>query len=163
MITQRRLRDLLSYDPETGIFRWRVSRGKAKSGAVAGSINKSTGYRIIMLFGRRYKAHRLAWFYMKGEWPVDKIDHRNTIRNDNRFKNLREATAAGNQHNSGRRRNNRSGYKGVDFKAGCGKWRAAITVNSRQMHLGYFTDIDAAAAAYAAAAAQYHGEFARIE
>jgi len=89
-LTAERLREVVTYDPLTGIFRWRVTRGCAKAGAVAGGPEKK-GYLRISIDGRRFKAHRLAWLYVKGCWPVDQIDHENGRNADNRFDNLREA------------------------------------------------------------------------
>lgn len=161
-ITAERLRELLSYDPETGTFRWNVTRGgTGRAGSVAGCIDETTGYRRICIDGRRYYAHRLAWFYMTGEWPVEEIDHRNTVRGDDRWENLREASHAGNRQNSGKRRTNTSGLKGVSWHAGASKWMAKIQVNGRQVYLGLFTNIDAAAAAYTTASERLHGEFGR--
>ena len=96
LITAERLRELLHYDAETGVFRWKVRpyRTSIQSGTVAGMIY--AGYRRIRVDGQMYQAHRLAWFYIHGHWPVNLIDHKNTIRDDNRLSNLREATRAEN-------------------------------------------------------------------
>jgi hypothetical protein len=162
MLTAERLRECLLYNPDTGEFRWLVDRGSnAREGTGAGAIN-TDGYRVITLCGREYRAHRLAWLYMTGEWPADEVDHRNLIRDDNRWDNLREATPAQNKCNSSRRRHNAAGVKGVYRSRRCGRWRAVIVVHGRKIHLGYFDHINDAAAAYAEAAVQYHGEFARV-
>jgi hypothetical protein len=158
-----RLRHLLDYNPETGEFRWLVSRGRVKAGAVAGSVNPTTGYRCIRIDGRLYQANRLAWFYMAGEWPVEQVDHRNTVPGDDRWGNLREASHAQNMRNYSKPRHNTSGVKGVYWNAGRSKWQAQIKVGSRNIYLGLFTDLDAAAAAYAAASKKYHGEYGRTE
>src|SRR5690606_34614864 len=99
MLTQQRLKELLYYDPETGIFTRLVGRSgpRARAGDVAGSDN-GKGYIRIYVDGRPYKAHRLAWFYMHGEWP-EEIDHRNGERADNRLSNLRPVTRQQNNLN----------------------------------------------------------------
>lgn len=161
-VTAERLREVLHYDPETGAFTWLVSLGRVRAGAVAGEITRQ-GYRLIQIDGQRYPAHRLAWFYMTGAWPADEVDHRNTVPGDDRWANLREATSAQNSWNTPKRRNNTSGVKGVTRHPKSGKWHARIRVNNGRVHLGYFTDINEAAAAYAAASKKFHGEFARTE
>jgi len=102
---------------------------------------------------------RLRW--MTGEWPKDKIDHRDTVRSNNRWSNLREATQADNLHNTGDYATNTSGRKGVSWCKSKYKWRSSIMDRGRYMHLGYFDNIENAAAAYERAARELHGEFAR--
>lgn len=161
MLTAERLRDALDYDPETGAIKWLEDRnGGSKAGAIAGCI-LADGYRQIMLGRKRYLAHRLAWLYVTGEWPDGEVDHINGDRDDNRLANLRLATHAENQKNYPKPRTNTSGVKGVHWSASRGKWIAKICVNYRRIFLGQFDDINEAAAAYAAASAQYHGEFGR--
>lgn len=153
---------VLRYDPETGKFTWlqRVSI-RILVGAEAGSQLKS-GYIEIGVFGRNFQAHRLAWFYMKGEWPEGQVDHKNTDRSNNRWENLREATHGQNVQNSGPRKNNKSGYKGVSFAKDVRKWQARIMCDRRLHLLGYFATSEDAHSAYAAKAVELHGEFARV-
>lgn len=162
MLTQERLRELLSYDPETGIFTRLVSRPGPNGhvGAIAGCDN-GQGYIRIYVDGRAYKAHRLAWFYVHGEW-VKEIDHRNRNRADNHLKNLRPATRGQNRGNSGIYRNNTSGMTGVSFHAPTKKWKAQIQKDGRKKGLGYFFTAEDAHAAYLAAANAEFGEFARV-
>lgn len=155
MVTQSRLKELLDYDPGTGVFTWRVSRGNAKSGSVAGSKN-GQGYLQIMVDGKRYKSHRLAWLYVHGKFPPEHIDHINRARADNRIANLRLATSSENPQNQRKRRNNTSGVVGVHWHKKLGKWQAYIMSNGRGIHLGYYGTIEEAAAARAAAKAKYH-------
>src|SRR5690349_15052213 len=89
-LTQQYLKEILHYDPETGVFIWYTSRGHCKAGNVAGSLN--LGYILIGICNFKYQAHRLAWLYMTGEWPTFEIDHKNGVSSDNRWENLREAT-----------------------------------------------------------------------
>lgn len=160
LITQERLKELLSYDPETGVFRWRVARGKnAKAGAIAGSKN-ARGYWVIAISGRGYRAHRLAWLYMTGAWPEADIDHINLLKGDNRFRNLRDATRAQNIRNTTARRNNRCGSKGVYFIKKASKWGAQITTDGVNKWLGTFESEDEAREVYGLAADLLHGEFA---
>jgi len=119
------------------------------------------GYRQVVIDGRPYKAHRVAWFIVWGGWPKAQIDHINGIRNDNRLTNLREATPTENNRNVRRRRNNSSGVAGVWFEARSGKWVAVIKIAGRVTRLGSFRDLDEAAAARKAAEQHYFGEFAR--
>lgn len=160
-LTHVRLQELLHYDPETGVFTWRVDRtGKAKAGTVAGSLN-TRGYVNIYIDGVPHRAHRLAWFYMQGRWPNPGVDHENTVKSDNRWLNLREATQKDNNGNSNIRKDNKSGFKGVCFHKASGKYTATITLNRKPTHLGCFTSKEEAAAAYATAAREHFGEFAR--
>jgi hypothetical protein len=157
-LTQARLREVLDYDPETGIFRWRIqTSNRGRVGHIAGRISDQD-YWLIGIDGALYRAHRLAWLYITGEWPRE-VDHINGSRDDNRWCNLREATRSENNANSRRGRNNTSGYKGV-WRAASGRWTACITVNYRQIHLGRFDAPEEAHAAYCAAADKHFGEFA---
>src|SRR5262245_10946802 len=93
MITQKKLREILKYDPRTGIWRWRVYRGGGAppAGAIAGSIN-GQGYREIKIGQKTYEVGRLSFLWMMGRWPLKTIDHINCVLDDNRWRNLREAT-----------------------------------------------------------------------
>lgn len=162
MLTQSRLRELLHYDPETGFFtRALTTTGiRPKVGDVAGGVN-CRGYWQIRIDGERYKAHRLAWLYMTGDWPKEQIDHINMDRSDNRFANLREATNIQNCANQRRPVNNTSGLKGVCWNKRLSKWKSQIRVNGKLHHLGYFDTAEAAHESYIDAAKKYFGEFAR--
>jgi hypothetical protein len=159
-LTADRLRELLSYDPDTGVFRWNRTRGGMRYGEVAGW-HGGPGYIQICIDVRPYYGHRLAWLYMTGAFPKEQIDHINRIRDDNRWCNLREATAAQNQGNSIMQSDNKSGYKGVSWNARKKIWCASISISGRTKHLGQFDSIDAARTAYANAAISAFGEFAR--
>lgn len=162
MLTADRLREVVDYDPGTGVFTWKAStRGHVKKGSVAGSV-KERGYRGIGIDGILYREHRLAFLYQTGEWPKEQIDHINGVRDDNRYANLREATNAENRRNSKRRVNNRSGFKGVSWHNQSRRWRARIKLHGKSTHLGLFASKENAYAAYCAAAEKYHGEFGRF-
>jgi hypothetical protein len=162
-VSAERLRAVLKYEPDTGNLVWLVTThgygGLIPAGSIAGLASK--GRRYVGIDGRRYAAHRLAWFYMTGEWPVE-IDHKDCDPLNNRWSNLRLATRSQNNANIGARRHNTSGYKGVDWDKSRQQWRSQICVNGKRMMLGRFNDINAAAEAYRAAAEQHFGEFARI-
>ena len=99
MLTHERLLQLLTYDPVTGVFRWRYSRRGCSAGAVAGRV-KPDGYRQIMLDSRAYYAQRLALFYVTGEWPEREVDHKDGCRDNNAWSNLRDATRRQNMWNT---------------------------------------------------------------
>jgi hypothetical protein len=147
----------LSYDPATGLFVWTKRSGRRDmTGRVAG-YRGHNGCWYVRFSGRRYKAHRLAWFYVYGCWPVGDIDHINGNPSDNRIANLREATPSQNQANS-RAREGR--LKGAYLRPS-GKWRAKIRKDGRNLHLGTFATAEEAHAAYWSAAQRLFGEFAR--
>ncbi len=136
MINQSELKELLHYEPDTGIFTWKVSLNrKIKIGSIAGTKNKYWGYIYIGLKQKKYRAHRLAWFYMTGEWPKG-IDHDNHIRDDNRWLNLKEATQSKNTKNQSLRKDNKSGFTGVCWCDKWKKWVAKINVNGKTKYLG---------------------------
>jgi len=161
-LTADQLREVLDYSPDTGVFRWkkRISI-RIEVGQEAGS--RGEGRIEIGVYGHNYLAHRLAWLWMTGEWPSKQVDHKDVDGLNNRWANLRLATHSENVRNSGRRRNNTSGYKGVSFAPKERKWHARIMAN-RELHLlGYFDRKEDAAAAYAEAAKRLHGEFSRTD
>jgi hypothetical protein len=162
-LTQERLKELLTYDPETGLFYWLVDRGSIKAGAVAGCRKRT--YIAISVDDVIYRAHHLAWVYMTGRWPEPFVDHRDLNKHNNAWVNLREATKSQNQANVGIIASNKSGLKGVSrYRAGerYGKpWQACIGVNGKSKHLGHFATKEEAHAAYCEAASEIFGEFAR--
>jgi hypothetical protein len=156
-LTRARLRELLHYDEQTGEFRW------WKHGGDEVCLGDVAGFVRICVLGRTYRAHQLAWLYVKGRWGRPMIDHRDGDPTNNRWSNLRRATASQNGANRGRPRDNSSGYKGVSQSRRSGRWEAYITKKRRRMHLGTFDTPEAAHAAYVAAARRLFGEFARAE
>jgi hypothetical protein len=157
MMTQTRLKELLHYSPETGVFTWLVNRKRGKAGCPAGHIEPN-GYLSIGIDGERYGAHRLAWLYVHGSLPKQEIDHINRFRADNKIENLRESTPAENIYNRGVSRKNTSGYKGVTRSLK--RWMALIKVAGKSIYLGTYTTKQEAAQAYNAAARKYFGDFA---
>ena len=159
MLTQERLKELLHYDETTGFFTRRVDVGtRGKAGGVAGCV-RNDGYIHLKVDGRLCLAHRLVWLYVHGEFPPADIDHANRIRADNRISNLRLATRAENNTNSKTHSTNTSGFRGVSWNKGEGKWRAYAGLNRKQHHLGYYPTAEAAHEAYDAFARQNYGKF----
>ena len=146
-LTAEKLRELLHYEPETGIFTRKVSTSnRVKIGDAAGSLD-GHGYLQIRVQSRPHKAHRLAWLYTYGVWPKEQIDHINRNRLDNRIANLREVSHKQNQQNRSKPSNNTSGHPGVVWNKQRSKWQARIRHNYKQIHLGYFSILEEAIAA----------------
>lgn len=158
MLTQAELQAQLNYDPETGIFTWKISKRGTSLNAQAGTIN-SNGYVIIGLNQKIYRAHRLAWLYIHGEFPKEYLDHINGNRSDNRLCNLREANNTQNQWNAGISKNNTSGIKGVAWRESYKSYRVRIRVNGKQLHIGYFKTIELAKEAAEQARLKFHKQF----
>ncbi len=137
MLNQKMLKEILDYNPDTGIFTWKISSKKIKIGDIAGSKHKS-GYIRIFYKMKCYKAHRLAWIYTHGKTPIE-IDHINGIRSDNRIINLRNATKLDNRKNKGISSLNTSGITGVKL-AKSGNWESFIGSQNKSIHLGTFRD-----------------------
>lgn len=157
ILTAARLRELLHYDPETGVFTWRVRKGnRIHVGDVAGTPN-GRGYLVIRVDGTLYLAHRLAWLHAHGEWPPKYIDHKDAVRDHNWIDNLRPATNSENQQNQhGARCDSTSGVRGVHWYKHRGKWLAYIEINGKRKFLGYFVAKEDAIAARQLAEAMLH-------
>ena len=160
MLTQEELKKLLHYNPDTGVFTWRVSRGRNKAGNVAGHVSKNSGYVEIRLGKKLFKAHRLAWLYMTGEWPREGIDHINGVKDNNRWVNLREATHRQNAYNRGGMKGSSSNHKGVSWVKRDKKWFVRARSPAKHLNLGYFNCEHEAALVYNQFALKHHGEYA---
>ncbi len=161
-ISAAELRRLLSYDQQTGHFRWLiVPNSRLGKRERAGSRNCRDGRVRIQISGAVYLAHRLAWLWMMGEWPPNEIDHRDGNPSNNAWCNLRAATRVENLANRRATKNNKLGIKGVTKKKDCARFVAQIKVNGRNYNLGYFKTPEEAQAAYKRAADQFFGAFAR--
>lgn len=157
-LTILRLKELLYYNSETGIFTWKINRrGAVRAGQMAGNLHPD-GYVNIKIDGVIYGAHRLAWLYQTGNWPIDQVDHRNGIRNANQFINLRNVPAVINMQNVRRVRTNKvsSQLIGAVWCKRSQKWMSQLQMNGSRKHLGYFDSDLAAHAAYLAAKRALH-------
>lgn len=161
-LTVDRLRGLLHYDPETGVFTSKVRRGsRCPIGREVGSVT-SCGYVALCIDHRKYYAHRLAWAYLNGYWPAGDIDHIDGNRQNNRISNLRPATRRENLQSSMPGRSI-CGFKGVSaVKGERARFRARIYVDSVEISLGCFGTAHEAAKAYDASALVYFGKFAKL-
>lgn len=156
MITQARLKEVVSYDPETGVFTWHNVRSDMH-GKEAGWSDKY-GYRHFQVDGKYYSAHRMAWLYVHGRMPSGHIDHIDRSTNNNRIANLRDVTPAQNLQNieGPRPHNKSSGVLGVSWHKKGKRWRAMICVNRKQIHIGFFDSKEEAGKAYLLAKKQFH-------
>jgi len=157
LISHAELLERVSYDPETGIFRWaNPLRCKSWVGKEVGSWDLY-GYKTLRIYKRSYKLHRLAWLYMTGEWPAGDIDHINGVRHDNRWANLRDVSRKSNLENS-----NRAGsHKVSDLPRGVaqareGRYSAHISHFNKTIYLGVFYTPEEAGAAYKTAKKLLH-------
>lgn len=159
-LTLSRVREVLDYDPLTGIFTWRVrTSNRVQVGDQAGVVSDN-GYIFLLVDNDKVLAHRLAWFYVYGVWPKNQIDHIDRNRASNALANLREATMSENAANGVLRSNNKSGYRGVSWDKRRSKWVARIVKEYKQHVLGYFVSKEDAYAAYLSAAREKQGAFA---
>lgn len=159
-VSPARLREVLQYEASTGVFRWLAARRGVTVGAIAGNIT-ARGYRTIFIDGRNYKAGRLAWLYVFGEWPLGEIDHEDLNKQNDRIGNLRLATRQ--QNGSNRHGWAKSRLKGA-YHTGrpiTKPWLSIIRSEGKKFHLGYFQTAEEAHTAYCAAASRLHGSFAR--
>lgn len=159
-LNQSEVQRLLYYDANTGAFTWRVKPcRRIRVGQPAGATN-TAGYIVIGISGKLYYAHRIAWFYMTGEWPRQ-VDHRDGDRSNNAWANLRLATHQQNILNAKLAKNSTSGFKGVSWHRAAGKWSAQIYLNGESKHLGLFTTAEDAHAAYVSALSDVEPDFVR--
>ncbi len=166
-LTQAILKELIHYDPTTGIFTWlerdlkwfKHLRSCNRWNAVyaetkAGTISKR-GYVSIFVLGKQYKAHRLAWLYMTGEWPIE-IDHQDGDGLNNKWNNLRNVDHCENMKNIKKRKNNTSGVTGIRWSHPHKKWRADLMVDKKRVHIGLFDEIKNAEIAIKTARKKYN-------
>jgi len=160
IITQEYLKSILNYNPETGMFTWKLRKAKRNHfGDEAGYLKE--GYRYVEINGKPFALHRLAFLYMNGEMPENLVDHINGVKNDNRWVNLRNATNQQNTINVKLNANNKSGVRCVSYFKPMKKWILRCTVNKKRHFIGYFDDLDLARIAYEQFAKKHHGEFYR--
>ena len=160
-ITIERLKELLHYDAETGVFTWVNARGNSGVGRVAGSL-RPDGYRQIQVNGSSHQEHRLAWLYVHGEFPSGEkslIDHIDGNKINNRLDNLRVCSDFENQRNTGKRVTNTSGFKGVSWDQRTKKWKAQMYLDGKKITIGRYSVKEDAYAARCNAAKESHMEF----
>lgn len=164
MLTQQRLQELLSYNPDTGLFlRIKCTSNNQKLHEWVGYIHDTSGYMYAMIDYKTYSIHHLAWLYCYGIFPQNELDHINGNKHDNRICNLRNADRYINMQNEVRpRKNSKSGILGVTFRSDRNKWIASIHINGRsgkRLHLGQFDTAEEAQNVYLEAKRKYHAGF----
>ena len=158
-ITAETVRELFTYNPENGELRWKVARQRISKGDIAGHINKSDGYRYVCFNYHDILAARLIWLFMTGGWPKCQIDHKNRIRHDNRWINLREATNGQQTINQVRGRSN-TGVTGVWYDEKRNQYRVKIQVKGKEYTLGRYKTFEEAVEWRKLAEQEFYGEFA---
>lgn len=156
MLNACQLREVLHYEPSTGVFTWATSSGGVQIGTVAGNTN-SNGYMVIGIGGQKYRQHRLVWLYVYGEWPALTIDHIDGDRTNNRIGNLRCIPQEINMQN--RRtasKANASGVLGVYWSERKGGYMASVTTGGKKKRRGPYRSIDRARTAYVALKRMLH-------
>ena len=147
-LRQDELNSMLKYDPLSGILRWREGRSNMVKGSIAGGSHKS-GYKIVGIESKTYKAHRVIWIMLFGQIPNKfYIDHINGKKHDNRLENLRLATNSQNQQNRSAPKNSTSGYRGVTWHKAVNKWMARICYQGQRKTIGFFDTAEDAYEAY---------------
>lgn len=156
ILCAERLREVLSYNPETGVFHWKVRAAyHVRIGTVAGSLN-SQGYLHTRVDGKRFLNHRLAWLFVHGTWPSGDIDHINGCRSDNRIANLRDVQRSINAQNlrTAQSNNKSTGLLGA-YKQGR-RWCSIIMIDGKQRYLGTFDTPEEAHTAYLETKRKFH-------
>lgn len=156
-LTVERLKEVLRYDPETGLFWWKIRTGPRCNMNKPAGYKNNLGYINIQLFGVNHRAHRLAWLYIYGKWPEYDVDHKNAIVYDNRMVNLRDVPHEINMENQrNAHRNNKTGLLGVSFDKKANKFRAQITIKGKKKCLGWFSNQEEAHKCYIENKRKYH-------
>ncbi|MBT2326742.1 HNH endonuclease [Variovorax paradoxus] len=159
-ITAERVRELFDYEADTGLFRHRTDcNSQVEVGEVAGGKDSEEGYWRLRVDGLTVLAHRVAWLWVTGEWPDDRIDHKNGVRHDNRFSNLRACSALENARNVKVRANSSTGVAGVTWESKYCRWKAHIKVSGKCITLGRFKALLDAVSARRGAEIRLFGDF----
>ena len=157
-LSAEHLRELLTYDPETGVLRWRFSRPKARAGDVAGDTCHKRGYRNICVDYRKYLAHRLVWLYVYGVWPEGEIDHIDGNTDNNSLGNLRAATRQQNNWNrSVARQGSELGLHNIGRRGN--SFRVRITNGRTPIYSRQFKSLEKAIAMRDQQLAAFRGKF----
>jgi hypothetical protein len=159
-LTQKQLKEVLHYNPDTGIFVWLSSRNNnnVPKGSIAGTLRSTDGYIDISIKRKRYRAHILAWLYMKGVWPENDIDHKDTIRHHNWIDNLRDVTRSENLQNQIKARsdNKSTGVLNVYYDKERDKYIVKLQVDGKPKWLGRFSTLKIAEGVALRAKRKYH-------
>lgn len=154
-LTAERLRECLHYDPQTGVFKWRMRIGRGRIGKIAG-ITTARRYIRIGVLGCEYMAHRLAWLYVHGAWPHAEIDHIDGDPANNALANLREASRPENLQNLKKANpRNKTGLIGAHRRSN-GRYRSHLQSGGRIICLGSFATAEEAHKAYVEAKRKFH-------
>jgi hypothetical protein len=159
-LSQARLKSLVEYDPELGLFKWLAYGPNRKTGWFEGS-KMTRGYLCLRIDGVTHYCHKLAWLYVHGETP-EIVDHKNRVNNDNRICNLRAANHSINMINTKTRVDNSSGYRGISWNKATEQWYAYVNIDGRR-YAKYYDDLETAIAFREAMAAKHHGVFRAAE
>lgn len=152
------VKDLLAYNPDTGLLTWKMSRrGTVKAGGIAGTVNDD-GYIRVKVKQKFYPSHRIAWFIYHGQQPEGQLDHIDNDKTNNRISNLRLATPIQNNQNIGKTSSCTSGVKNVTWQKGA--WQVVIKVNGKPMYFGRFQNLFEARERAIEVRKRYHGDFA---
>lgn len=163
MLTHSRLKEILNYNPETGVFTWKVRLApRGPVGAIAGAYSAAGRGRLeIRIGGKLYLGHRLAWFYVYGDMPSGMLDHVDGNPSNNRIDNLRQATIQQNNQNRAKRDGLTSEWKGVSWSTQYGKWMVQVTKDRKHVHRSVHDDERDAAETYIFASLDHFGEYGR--
>lgn len=159
-LSAEQLKELLYYDPATGVWTW-LKPGPGRK-ALAGCWVHKSGYGQISIQGKIYLTHRLAWLYMTGEWPEHEVDHIDGVPGHDQWVNLRSATIFQNRHNVKGHKDSSTGVKGVSKAANRSTFLARIRCAGVNINLGSFKSLGDAKAARISAELKYHGEFSSL-
>ncbi len=154
-LTQKEVKRLFKYDRKNGLLIRRFNHGKGRVGTSSTAKDRD-GYLVVGIHGKLYRAHRVIWLYVHGEWPKNDCDHINRIRDDNRIKNLRDITRSQNKQNQSVQDSNKCRLKGVYLHKTTMKWCASIGLNNKNIYIGLFETMELAYKAYQDKAAELH-------
>ena len=157
-ITPEELHRIFHYNPETGDLSWRVGCRKITAGTTITCV-RPDGYRVVGVGYTTYRAHRIIWAMQTGAWPTETIDHKNGVRSDNRWENLREATKSQNNVNKIASKKSKTGVRGVTVCNKTGHFYSRINFEKKSYYLGYYRTLEEAKSAYEKAAKELHGLF----
>lgn len=158
-LTQAKLQELVTYEPDTGLFYWRQWKSGRRMDKPLGS-KTGAGYLVTTIDYKQYSLHRLAFLYMEGKFPEGQVDHIDNNKLKNKWSNLRHATMFENAQNKLLSTSNTSGFKGVCWDECNNRWKASINYQGKPKHIGMFRNKEDAIEAVRAFRTEVHSEFA---